>query len=149
MLEAEPDQGGNILFFSDSPEAADPFSSRYGRRLIQAGRLAPPGLTDLQRDVFEQLLMGRCKTIFGTTSTFGKLAACVSRAEFVDVRYHADPGEFVGAYLDLVSACSQSKKIRSWLGALVVRRLREMRFTEQVWGLKDEDIWAFARPPAK
>ena len=129
-------KGFRILFFSDSPEMAEPFRQWLGDRLILASDIAPPQFSGLQRALFELLIMSRCPTIIGTKSIFGNLAAVIHGANFIDARRHSTPDEFVGAFRRAVGFTDLDRDVRAGVSEVLVRKLNENQFLG-LWNAAD------------
>lgn len=128
-----------VLFFSDSPDAVEPFVRRFGSEITLAADLAPPGLNGVQQAFFEMLLMSRCRAVIGAKSHFLSTACMIGRPKFIDARRHSTTEEFVGAYKQAVRFSTQRPEVQETLSEVLLSRVQQAGFVE-LWNAVDEDI---------
>lgn len=132
-------RGCKVLFFSDSPDAAEPFVRRFGPEITLAHELAPPGLNGVQQAFFEMLLMSRCRVVIGAKSLFSRMATMVGKPRFIDARRHATPEEFVTAFKQAVRFATLPAPVQEAVGEMLLRRIEVAGFGE-VWNADEGEI---------
>jgi hypothetical protein len=145
------DQGFNVLFCSDAPEAATGFKQQFGSQLITAeSLLGSMQLTPLQRALCDLILLARCTRIVGTQSIFSHGAAMIGGGEVLDVRSACTPDAVLGEYLEMVDFHRQTAAVRAGIKGVILRQLEETRIMAS-WNLEREQVGALldATPPSK
>lgn len=132
-------QGYGLLFFSDTPAAAEPFERRFPYKLVKASELAPVPLTEIQRALFEIMLMSRCHAIIGAKSMFSNLASLIGGKPVEDVRRHASPEEFLRAYKRAIGFSELAPEARAGVSQVLVRKLEQNRLLG-MWNTDSEDV---------
>ena len=132
-------QGYGLLFFSDTPAAALTYEKRFQYKLVKARDLAPTRLTDIQRALFEILMMSRCHAIIGTKSMFSTLASLVSGGAVIDARREATPEEFLRAYKRAVVFNSLGPEARAGVSQVLVRKLAQNGLLG-LWNMDGEQV---------
>ena len=128
-----------VLFFSDSPDAVEPFLRRFGEEITLARDLAPEGLNGVQQAFFEMLLMSRCRAIIGAKSLFSRTATLIGTPRFIDARRHSSPEEFLKTYKQAVRFDTQAAEVQEGLREVLLRRVAKSGFGE-MWNTGEDDI---------
>ncbi len=125
MLRPYLKQGYGLLFFSDRAHAAVTYEKRFPYKLVKASELAPVRLSDIQRALFEIMMMSRCHAIIGTKSMFSNLASLIGGAPVVDVRRQATPEEFLRGYKRATTFASLPGAAREGVTEVLLRKLEQ------------------------
>jgi hypothetical protein len=139
-------QGFRVLFFSDSPGAARPFTKRFGDKIVLGDDLAPSRMKGLQRAMFELVLMSRCHVILGAKSLFSSLASVAGGAELIDARHHASADEFLAAYKSVTRFDSLSPAARAGVTEVLLRNVQQNNVLK-MWSLAGEDVLRLLEAP--
>ena len=132
-------QGYGLLFFSDTPGAAVTYEKRFQYQLVKAQDLAPSGLNDIQRALFEILLMSRCHAIIGAKSMFSTLASLIGGSPVVDARKEASPEEFLRAFKRTVNFGRLAPEARAGVSQVLLRKLEQNGLLGR-WNLDGEAV---------
>jgi hypothetical protein len=139
LLRPYLQQDFGLLFFSDTPGAVDPFQKKFPYKLIKADDLAPVPLNEIQRALFEILMMSRCHAIIGAKSMFSTLASLIGGVPIQDARRQATPEEFLGAYKWASGFERLAPEIQAGVSQVMLRKLGQNGLQEQ-WNADGETV---------